>query len=215
VKAGTPICRFDPRIDRLIPPDEVAGLPPVGQEFLRTYTYQAPEIGGGQVLNGDNARFHSHSRQPYTDNSGPVTTPAPTAQAHDLPLDSACDRTNQPLGDWRRVTVHTEGDKKFIAWVASQKAPDGSHLTPFFELLDRKLAGVELDTGDEAFAWLSRPEQEMVEDTFRVLSISFSYMDGAESIAEFMEAHRERDVLGLIQGINRIISAELDREKLV
>ena len=34
---------------------------------------------------------------------------------------------------------------------------------------------------------LSRAEQELVEDTFRVLSISFSYMDGAESIDEFLD----------------------------
>ncbi len=76
VKAGTPIWRFDPRVDRLIPPAEVAALPPVGQEFIRTYTYQSPEIGEGQVLNGDNARFLNHSRQPNTDNAGPVTLAA-------------------------------------------------------------------------------------------------------------------------------------------
>ena len=36
-----------------------------------------------------------------------------------------------------------------------------------------------------------------------------------QAVSLLEEARRERDVLGLIQGINRIISAELDREKLV
>jgi tetratricopeptide (TPR) repeat protein len=42
---------------------------------------------------------------------------------------------------------------------------------------------VELDT-------LSRPNRELVEDTFRVMSITFSYLDGAKSIDEFVK-HRK------------------------
>ena len=58
----------------------------------------------------------------------------------------------------------------------------------FFELLDRKVGGIELGEGEERLAKLSRAEQELVEDTFRVLSISFSYMDGANSIDEYFDA---------------------------
>ncbi len=80
-----------------------------------------------------------------------------------------------------------------LGWSQFKLAEHESSLAPFFELLDRKLAGVELDSGDEALAGLSRAEQEMVEDTFRVLSISFSYMDGPESIEQFIDAEGDRD----------------------
>jgi TolA-binding protein len=46
-----------------------------------------------------------------------------------------------------------------------------------------------LQDGDERLSALSRAEREIVEDTFRVLSISFSYMDGADSIADFLGNH--------------------------
>jgi len=55
-------------------------------------------------------------------------------------------------------------------------------LQPFFELLDRKIGDIELRDGDEQFAELSRANQELVEDTLRVLGISFSYMEGAKTI---------------------------------
>ncbi|HEX5787395.1 MAG TPA: tetratricopeptide repeat protein [Woeseiaceae bacterium] len=100
-----------------------------------------------------------------------------------------------------------------LGWSQFKLAEHEDSLTPFFELLDRKLAGVELDTGDEAFAGLSRPEQEMVEDTFRVLSISFSYMDGAESIEEFMAAHGERDYAYVVY--MKLGDLYLDKERYV
>ena len=39
-----------------------------------------------------------------------------------------------------------------------------------------------LTGADAVLASLSRPEREVVDDTFRVLAISFSYMDGAETV---------------------------------
>ena len=59
-------------------------------------------------------------------------------------------------------------------------------LSPFFELLDRKIGDIEIGEGEQRLLSLSRAERELVEDTFRVLSISFSYMDGAESIDSFL-----------------------------
>lgn len=73
-----------------------------------------------------------------------------------------------------------------LGWSQFKLAEHEQSLQPFFELLDRKIAGVELQDGDERLAELSRAEREIVEDTFRVLSISFSYMDGADSIASFL-----------------------------
>jgi tetratricopeptide (TPR) repeat protein len=39
---------------------------------------------------------------------------------------------------------------------------------------------------------LSRPNRELVEDTFRVMSITFSYLDGPKSVGEFVKHHKQR-----------------------
>ncbi|MDH4314665.1 MAG: tetratricopeptide repeat protein [Gammaproteobacteria bacterium] len=70
-----------------------------------------------------------------------------------------------------------------LGWSQFKLAMHEDSLRPFFELLDRKISGVEIHDGEDRLADLSRAEREIVEDTFRVLSISFSYMDGADSIA--------------------------------
>lgn len=62
-------------------------------------------------------------------------------------------------------------------------------LEPFFELLDRRIKDVDIGEGEQRLASLSRAERELVEDTFRVLSISFSSVQGAASIDEFLEGH--------------------------
>jgi TolA-binding protein len=74
-----------------------------------------------------------------------------------------------------------------LGWSQFKLAWHEDSLEPFFELLDRKIGGIELAEGENRLEQLSRPDQELVEDTFRVLSISFSYMDGAESIDEFLK----------------------------
>ena len=73
-----------------------------------------------------------------------------------------------------------------LGWAQFKLAWHQDSLQPFFELLDRKIADVEIGEGDERLATLSRAERELVEDTFRVLSISFSYLDGANTIDEFL-----------------------------
>ncbi|MEM8816014.1 MAG: tetratricopeptide repeat protein [Pseudomonadota bacterium] len=74
-----------------------------------------------------------------------------------------------------------------LGWSQFKLAWHEESLTPFFELLDRKVGDFEFKDGEDRLEGLSRAEQELVEDTFRVLSISFSYMEGAKSIDEFLE----------------------------
>jgi TolA-binding protein len=62
-------------------------------------------------------------------------------------------------------------------------------IDPFFELLERKISDIEWEQGEYRLEELSRADQELVEDTFRVLSIGFSYMQGAESIDEYLATH--------------------------
>lgn len=73
-----------------------------------------------------------------------------------------------------------------LGWSQFKLAWHQDSLDPFFELLDRKIGHVELQGARDRFAQLSRPNQELVEDTLRVLSVSFSYMDGANSIDEYL-----------------------------
>lgn len=75
-----------------------------------------------------------------------------------------------------------------LGWSQFKLAMHEDSLVPFFDLLDRKVTGIELKEGDKRLEDLGRAERELVEDTFRVLSISFSYMDGAESIDEFLDS---------------------------
>jgi TolA-binding protein len=72
-----------------------------------------------------------------------------------------------------------------LGWSEFKLAKHRESLDPFFELLDRKLSGIEIKQGEERLEDLSRANRELVEDTFRVLSISFSYMEGAESIENY------------------------------
>ena len=73
-----------------------------------------------------------------------------------------------------------------LGWAQFKLAWYDDSLAPFFELLDRKVGDVEIGEGDERLGSLTRAERELVEDTFRVLSISFSYMEGADSIDAFL-----------------------------
>ncbi|MEM9689694.1 MAG: tetratricopeptide repeat protein [Pseudomonadota bacterium] len=75
-----------------------------------------------------------------------------------------------------------------LGWSQFKLAWHEDSLQPFFALLDRKIGDLELRDGESMLTDLSRGEQELVEDTFRVLSISFSYMAGPDSITEFLEA---------------------------
>ncbi|MGA8204828.1 MAG: tetratricopeptide repeat protein [Woeseiaceae bacterium] len=74
-----------------------------------------------------------------------------------------------------------------LGWSQFKLGRHEESLDPFFDLLDRKIGGIELKDGDDRLAQLSRPDQELVEDTFRVLSISFSYMDGPKSIDDYLD----------------------------
>ncbi len=65
VRAGQLIWRFDSRIDRVYSDSELAGMPDLLQEFLRTYS----TLHAGLrlwVLCGDNARHFNHSDKPNT-----------------------------------------------------------------------------------------------------------------------------------------------------
>jgi TolA-binding protein len=56
----------------------------------------------------------------------------------------------------------------------------------FFGVLDLKLAGLGDETNLEAISALSRGDRELLDDTFRVTSLSLENLQGAESIPAYM-----------------------------
>ena len=74
-----------------------------------------------------------------------------------------------------------------LGWVQFKLAKNEESLDPFFDLLDRKVSRIELQDGEDRLSELGRADRELIEDTFRVLSISFSYMEGADSIDDYLD----------------------------
>ena len=65
-------------------------------------------------------------------------------------------------------------------------------LRSFLGVLDLKVAGKENENGLESISGLTRADRELVEDTFRVASISLANLQGAESIPSFMTTPARR-----------------------
>jgi TolA-binding protein len=77
-------------------------------------------------------------------------------------------------------------------WSLFKQGENERSLDSFAGVLDSVLVSkrdpstlIELET-------LSRPNRELVEDTLRVMSITFSYLEGPKSIGEFVRRHKPR-----------------------
>lgn len=76
IAKDTPVWRFEPAFDRIIPEADFAALPEVARSFVDRYGYLTPQIPGGWVVSLDNTRFINHSPTPNTDNRAAVTLAA-------------------------------------------------------------------------------------------------------------------------------------------
>ncbi|MBN4079553.1 tetratricopeptide repeat protein, partial [Beggiatoa alba] len=72
-------------------------------------------------------------------------------------------------------------------WSVFKQGATKRALKSYFSVLDRSFAG------GRALADFSRSEQEFLEDTLRIVSLSFSYLKGKESVAEFFSVHGARN----------------------
>jgi tetratricopeptide (TPR) repeat protein len=77
-------------------------------------------------------------------------------------------------------------------WSLFKQGENERSLDSFAGVLDSELVSkndpnklIEIDT-------LTRANRELVEDTFRVMSITYSYLDGPKTIAEFVKHHKPR-----------------------
>lgn len=82
----------------------------------------------------------------------------------------------------------------------------------FLDLLQRRLGTVSqtsgLDSSADMLATLSRPERELIEDTLRALSLTFSSLDGPASLAAWLDARSGDPALLLYRSL-----AQLYREQ--
>ena len=65
-------------------------------------------------------------------------------------------------------------------------------LNAFFGVLDRKLGTAEEFGGESDLQNMTRAERELLEDSFRVVSLSFTYLAGPESVDEYLESRDKR-----------------------
>ncbi len=77
-------------------------------------------------------------------------------------------------------------------WSLFKQLRNEDALASFFELLDRKIGKSPDADPASAYGSLGRADQELVDDTLRVLSIAFSYLDGARSVTAWFKSHGER-----------------------
>jgi TolA-binding protein len=74
-------------------------------------------------------------------------------------------------------------------WALFKQQQYEDSLGSFFGLLDVKLGTDNAATGDRdpamIYSRMGRAEQELADDTFRVLSIDFSYLDGPEAVSKY------------------------------
>jgi len=78
-------------------------------------------------------------------------------------------------------------------WSRFKQSHYDDGLQDFFVILDRKLIGKDNGEPLETMTTLTRADRELVEDTFRVMSISLSALDGPRTIPGFFRDARRRD----------------------
>ena len=71
-------------------------------------------------------------------------------------------------------------------WTLFKQNRHEESFSSFMDLLDIKLAGSDEFNPTDVLDSMSRPERELVDDSFRVLSISFSYLEGSATLSELL-----------------------------
>jgi TolA-binding protein len=96
-----------------------------------------------------------------------------------------------------------------LGWCYFKQGLFTEGLGSFTDLLDRKLA--DSDDDNDRLAGLERADREMVDDTLRVMSLSFSYEDGARSVSKFFTDHGSRHYEDVVY--DRLGKLYLDKER--
>ncbi|MFM7066518.1 MAG: tetratricopeptide repeat protein [Gammaproteobacteria bacterium] len=74
-----------------------------------------------------------------------------------------------------------------LGWALFKQSEHEASIEPFMRVLDRKLVAGGPPGAVRDLPQLSRADRELVEDTFRALSLGLSYLEGAASVEAVME----------------------------
>lgn len=96
-----------------------------------------------------------------------------------------------------------------LGWCYFKQGLFEEGLGAFTGLLDRKLAGSTDDS--DRLAGLVRAERELVDDTLRVMSLSFAYEEGSRTVAKFYAEHGSRHYEDVVY--DRLGRLYLDKER--
>ena len=77
-------------------------------------------------------------------------------------------------------------------WTLFKQGKNQESLPSFAGVLDQTLLGGNVQGRLKAPEDLARASRELVDDTLRVMSITFSYLDGPQSIGQFLASYGER-----------------------
>ena len=115
-----------------------------------------------------------------------------------------------------RAVVDVGADNPFfqqslykLGWCYFKQGLFTEGLDAFIALLDRKIP--QGTDNDDRLAGLERADREMVEDTLRVMSLSFSYEEGARTVATYFVQHGARDYEDVVY--DRLGKLYLDKER--
>jgi tetratricopeptide (TPR) repeat protein len=78
-----------------------------------------------------------------------------------------------------------------LGWSLFKQSENEAAIDPFVRVLDLKLIDPAKPGGVVEPADLARADRELVQDTFRVMSIGFSYVDGQETLDRFVSRRGE------------------------
>jgi tetratricopeptide (TPR) repeat protein len=76
-----------------------------------------------------------------------------------------------------------------LGWSFFKQSENEAAIEPFVRVLDLKLIDASKPDGIVEPVELARADRELVQDTFRVLSIGFSYVDGQATLDRFLSRH--------------------------
>ena len=106
-------------------------------------------------------------------------------------------RYAEAQGAYEAASAHGERSEFYeqslykLGWSLFKQSENEAAIEPFVRVLDLKLVDPAKPGGVVEPADLSRADRELVQDTFRVLSIGFSYVDGQKTLDRFLSRHAE------------------------
>jgi TolA-binding protein len=100
-----------------------------------------------------------------------------------------------------------------LGWSQFKQGEYEASLDSFFALLDGRFAGIPADRVDAEIEAMSRPERELLDDSLEVMSLSFSYLEGVDSLQRTL-ARRGQPAYGSLNYLS-LSQLYLDQQRYV